>query len=199
MEAVRRGEAEADQDFPAARVGAEEGGAARVLRFGNGERGGGEDCAAVRDGRGVGVVELEAVDQAAVDHGGVGGACAGRLAEYGGWAAFGDLGGVGVIGGADRRAGRCEADADRVEEVQARGGGDVVRERTVPRAPYCAHQLAGEGHGFTIAASVSFHPWERRALSPRMMFERVEGAAGKMPPAFSASLERSVGSSKGLS
>src|SRR3954463_1373908 len=102
MEAVRRGEAEPDQDFPAARVGAEEGGAACVLRFGHGECGGGEDCAAVRDGGGGGVVEFQAVDQAAVDHGGVGGACAGRLAEHGGWAAFGDLGGVGTVGGSDR-------------------------------------------------------------------------------------------------
>jgi hypothetical protein len=47
------------------------------------------------------VVELEAVDQAAVDHCGVRRACAGRLAEYGGRAAFSDLGGVGAIGGAD--------------------------------------------------------------------------------------------------
>src|SRR6185503_6937050 len=199
MEAVGRGEAEADQYFPAARVGAEEGGAARVLCFRHGERRGGEDCAAMRDGGGVGVVEFQAVDQAAVDDGGVGGACAGGLAEHAGGTAFGNLGGVGAIGGADRRAGGGKSDAHRIKEVQPRRSRDVFGQRRRTRGAQRAHELAREGQDFTMPARTSRHPLARSALSPRMMPVSVAGSAGNTLPAFSASFESSVGSSKGLS
>src|SRR5439155_16802668 len=76
---------------------------------------------------------------------------------------------------------------------------DLVRQGVTGGGARCAHELAGEGHDFTIAASVSFHPCERRFLSPAMTFFSVSGTAGKTAPAFSTSLERSVGSSKGRS
>src|SRR5207247_1085562 len=85
------------------------------------------------------------------------------------------------------------------QEVEARRGGDVFGRGRAGGGARGARQLAGKRHAFTIAASVSFHPCERRALSPAMTFFSVSGTAGKTAPAFSASLERSVGSSNGLS
>src|SRR5216117_4050667 len=159
MKAIRRREAEADQHFPAARIGTEQRRAACVLRLGYGQGGGGEHRAAMGDRSGVRVVEFQAVDQTAVDERGIRRACAVSLAEHGGRAAFGDVGG----------------------------------------GARCAHELAGKPHAFTILASASRHGWASSAASPAMTFFSVSGTAGKTAPAFSASLERSVGSSKGRS
>jgi len=44
-----------------------------------------------------------------------------------------------------------------IQEVQASGGGDVVGEGGVRNTPDGAHQLAGEGHAFTMRARASRH------------------------------------------
>ena len=83
MEAVRRGQAEADQYFPPSRVGAKQGGAARALPFCHRERGRGDHRAAVRDRSGMRVVVLQAVDEPAVDERGVRWARPFLFAEHG--------------------------------------------------------------------------------------------------------------------
>src|SRR5262249_10887472 len=114
-------------------------------------------------------------------------------------AAFGNLGGIRAVRGADGRARGGEPDADRVEQVQPRGERGVFGERRLRGAAHRAHQLAGDRHALTMPASASRQPAESALASPRMIEVMALGISGKTVPAFSPSLERSVGSSNGLS
>ncbi len=197
MKAGRRGEAEADENLPAPRKGAEQRRTADALGFADGERRGRDDRAAVLDRGGVGVVVLQAVDQAAVDERGVGGNGACSLPEHSGGPAARDVLRKIAIGRADRRAGGGEADAAGVEQMQPRGERDFLGQRRLRRCAQCPDELASKGHDLTMPASTSRHGRAASAASPRMTRARMSGTAGNTPPAFSASFASSVCSSNG--
>ncbi len=150
LKSALRRQTEAHQDLPAPDVRSEQRRPARAVGLRGGQRRRGNDRAAMDDRRGVRVVVLEAVHQAAVDERGVGRRSADPLPQHRGRPAGCALPREAAVRCTDGRARRSETDAERIEEVKPRSERDVLRQWPARDRAARSNELAREGHALAL-------------------------------------------------